>query len=105
MWVAPVTIMVATLLSYIDRQTLAVLSPTILQDTGLSAGDYADALMAFQIFYMFGNPLWGSVMSRPQFGCEHRIPAWAISPGKRLSVSRSWAAVVSGETPSRNVRR
>jgi hypothetical protein len=36
MWVAPTTIMLSTLLSYIDRQLLAVLSPMILQETGLT---------------------------------------------------------------------
>src|SRR5262249_52544521 len=41
-WTAPVTIMLATLLSYIDRQTLAVLSPMILKDTNLSAAQYSD---------------------------------------------------------------
>jgi hypothetical protein len=38
-WIAPTTIMLATLLSYIDRQVLAVLAPTILLDTGLNAND------------------------------------------------------------------
>jgi ACS family hexuronate transporter-like MFS transporter len=54
--------MLCNLLSYVDRQVLAVLSPTILHDTGLSAGGYGDAITAFSIFYMIGNPLWGSFL-------------------------------------------
>ena len=39
--------MLATLIAYVDRQTLAVLSPMILADTGLTAASFADALSAF----------------------------------------------------------
>ena len=39
-----------------------MLSPTILRDTHLSAEAYADALAAFSVFYMIGNPLWGSLL-------------------------------------------
>ena len=100
MWVAPVTIMVATLLSYIDRQTLAVLSPTILPDTGLSAGDYADALLAFQIFYMFGNPLWGSVIDFVglRIGMLCAVGLWTLA-----SLSHAWVAGFIGFAVARSV--
>lgn len=62
MWVAPTTMMVCTLLSYIDRQVLAVLSPTILADTGLSQSQYTQAVSVFSLTYMITNPLWGSVI-------------------------------------------
>jgi ACS family hexuronate transporter-like MFS transporter len=62
MWVAPFTIMLCTLLSYIDRQVLAVLSPMILAETGLSAASYTTAISVFSIAYMIGNPLWGSFL-------------------------------------------
>ena len=62
MWVAPTTMMVCTLLSYIDRQVLAVLSPTILADTGLSQEQFAQTVSVFSLTYMITNPLWGSVI-------------------------------------------
>ena len=62
MWVAPTSIMLCTLLSYIDRQVLAVLSPTILKETGLKASDYTNAVAAFSVLYTIGNPLWGSFL-------------------------------------------
>ena len=60
MWVPVLVMMTCSWLSYIDRQTLAVISPMILKDTGLSASDYADAVSAFSFAYMIANPLWGS---------------------------------------------
>ena len=54
--------MLCTLLSYIDRQVLAVLSPTILAETGITASQYTNAVSAFSITYMLTNPLWGSVI-------------------------------------------
>ena len=64
MWVAPATIMLSTLLSYIDRQLLAVLSPMILQETDLSAQSYTTAISVFSFAYMAGNPIWGSVLDK-----------------------------------------
>jgi MFS transporter, ACS family, hexuronate transporter len=44
----PVTMMLAcSLLSYMDRQILAVLSPTILADLKLNAQKYAEIVSAF----------------------------------------------------------
>ena len=62
MWVAPTTMMLCTLLGYIDRQVLAALSPTILTDTGMTAGDYGWAVSAFSITYMIMNPVFGSFL-------------------------------------------
>jgi MFS transporter, ACS family, hexuronate transporter len=62
MWVPSVAMLLSSLLSYVDRQVLAVLSPMILRDTGLSAQAYANALAAFSVFYMIGNPLFGSFL-------------------------------------------
>ncbi len=54
--------MLCTLLGYIDRQVLAALSPTILKDTGMTAGDYGWAVSAFSITYMIMNPVFGSFL-------------------------------------------
>lgn len=62
MWVPSVAMMLSSLLSYIDRQTLAVLSPTILRDTHMSDSAYANAMAVFSILYMIGNPIFGSII-------------------------------------------
>ena len=56
----PILLMLGcSLLSYMDRQILAVLSPMILVDLKLSAERYAEILSAFSVAYMIGNPVWG----------------------------------------------
>ncbi|HEX5226304.1 MAG TPA: MFS transporter [Bryobacteraceae bacterium] len=62
MWIPAFAMMASSLLSYIDRQTLAVLSPTILRDTHLSDSAYANAMAAFSVLYMIGNPIFGSFL-------------------------------------------
>src|SRR5262245_42081619 len=61
-WLASGAMMLCSWLSYLDRQILAVLSPIILPDTGLSAERYAEVVSAFSIAYMLANPLWGSLL-------------------------------------------
>jgi ACS family hexuronate transporter-like MFS transporter len=62
MWLPSGVMTSCSLLSYIDRQTLAVLSPMIIAETDLTDASYGDAVSAFSIAYMIGNPLWGSLL-------------------------------------------
>jgi ACS family hexuronate transporter-like MFS transporter len=93
MWIAPGVMMLCTLLSYIDRQTLAVLSPMILRDTGLSAESYAEAMSAFSIAYMIANPLWGSVLDYVglRTGMLVAVLIWTVA-----SVSHAWVVGLVG---------
>ncbi len=99
-WVAPTAIMLATLLSYIDRQVLAVLAPTILHDTGLSANDYTIAISAFSYAYMLGNPLWGSVLDCVglRFGMLLAVGLWTVA-----SASHAWVVGFLGFAVARAV--
>ncbi len=63
-WVASLAMMFCSWLSYVDRQILAVLSPMILAETAMDAQTYSTVVSAFSIAYMFGNPIWGSVLDR-----------------------------------------
>ena len=63
-WAATSWMLLASLLSYVDRQTLAILSPTILAEVGMSTAAYAQVVAAFSLTYMLGNPLWGTVIDR-----------------------------------------
>jgi ACS family hexuronate transporter-like MFS transporter len=49
-------------LSFVDRQVLTILSPTIIRDTGLTNQNFTDAASFFFLTYTLGNPLWGSVL-------------------------------------------
>jgi ACS family hexuronate transporter-like MFS transporter len=56
--------MLATLISYADRNTLALLAPTILRETQLSAQEYGLIVSSFSIAYVIGNLFWGMVLDR-----------------------------------------
>jgi ACS family hexuronate transporter-like MFS transporter len=64
LWLPTLSIMLATLISYIDRNALAVLAPSILRDTGLSAQDYGFIVSTFSIAYVAGNLFWGRMLDR-----------------------------------------
>ena len=56
--------MLVSVISYIDRNTLALLAPTILRETNLNAEQYGFIISAFSIAYMVGNPAWGIILDR-----------------------------------------
>jgi ACS family hexuronate transporter-like MFS transporter len=87
MWVPVVVVMTASCLSYIDRQALAVISPMILKDTGLSAASYARAISVFSIVYMIANPLWGSLIDYIglRVGMLLAVGIWTLA-----SASHAW---------------
>jgi ACS family hexuronate transporter-like MFS transporter len=63
-WAPTASMLLLSLLSYIDRQTLAVLSPSILKETGLNAEQYGWVISAFSVAYLVGNPVWGRALDR-----------------------------------------
>jgi ACS family hexuronate transporter-like MFS transporter len=73
--------MLLSLLSYLDRQILAVLSPTILSAAHLSVQAYSEIISGFSIAYMIGNPLWGSLMDRigARLGLALAVAIWSIA--------------------------
>ena len=62
MWVPCIGMALCSWLSFVDRQVLAVLAPTILKETGLSAQDFGNVAFFFFVAYTLANPLWGSAI-------------------------------------------
>ena len=62
MWVPCIGMALCSWLSFVDRQVLNILSPTIIKDTGLTAADFTNATSFFFLTYTLGNPVWGSVL-------------------------------------------
>jgi ACS family hexuronate transporter-like MFS transporter len=89
MWVASVAMMLCSWLSYVDRQVLAVLSPTILQATGLSAQRYGEIVSAFSIAYMIANPLWGAVLDYVglRIGMIAAVTIWSVASAAHAGMS------------------
>ncbi|MGA8012068.1 MAG: MFS transporter [Candidatus Acidiferrales bacterium] len=86
----PVTMMLAcSLLSYMDRQILAVLSPMILADLKLNAEKYGEIISAFSFAYMLGNPMWGAILDRIGLrrGMTIAVTIWTIACGAHAVLS------------------
>jgi MFS transporter, ACS family, aldohexuronate transporter len=63
-WAPCLAMTLLSLLSYVDRSVLAILSPTILGDLHLTATQYGYAISVFSICYMLANPVWGYWIDR-----------------------------------------
>jgi ACS family hexuronate transporter-like MFS transporter len=63
-WVPCIGMALCSWLSFVDRQVLTILSPTIIRDTGLTNQNFTDAASCFFLAYTLGNPVWGSVLDR-----------------------------------------
>lgn len=89
MWVPVFVMMSCSLLSYIDRQALAVISPMILKDTGLSTVAYGDAVTIFSIVYMLANPLWGSLLDYfgLRIGMLAAVGIWTVASASHALVA------------------
>jgi MFS transporter, ACS family, hexuronate transporter len=87
-----------SLISYIDRNTLAILAPTILRETGLSAQQYGFIISAFSIAYMLANPIWGRVLDRYglRVGMTAAVACWTLA-----SVSHAFAGGFAGFAAAR----
>jgi ACS family hexuronate transporter-like MFS transporter len=81
MWVPCLTMGACSWLAFVDRQVLAVLSPTILADTGLTAETYAQAFALFNFAYMIANPVWGSILDRIglRVGLIIAVAIWSVA--------------------------
>lgn len=77
-----------SLISYIDRTTLALLAPTILKETHLSAEQYGWIISAFSVAYMIGNPVWGRLLDQAGVvrGMTVAVAFWTLA-----SVSHAFA--------------
>src|SRR5262245_28566220 len=64
MWVPCIGMALCSWLSFVDRQVLNILAPTIIKDTALTAQDFTTATSFFFLTYTLGNPVWGSVLDR-----------------------------------------
>ena len=80
--------MLVSMISYIDRNTLAILSPTILKQTGLSTEQYGYIVSVFSFAYMAGNPIWGWLLDRlgVRRGMLTAVSIWTLA-----SVSHAFA--------------
>ena len=89
--------MLMSLISYIDRNTLALLAPTILKESGLNQEQYGFIISAFSIAYMIGNPVWGHWLDR--FGLRRGLIAsvsfWTVSSVAHALAGGFWGFAIA----------
>ena len=80
-WWPSIVMMLGTLLSYVDRASLALLSPMFLSDIHMSAQDYSWCISAFSFAYMFAALAWGSILDRIglRLGMAISLFIWMLS--------------------------
>jgi ACS family hexuronate transporter-like MFS transporter len=85
-------------LSFVDRQVLAVLAPTILRETGLSAQDFGNIVFFFFVAYTAANPIWGSLIDRVglRVGMLVAVALWSLA-----SASHAFMATFAGFATAR----
>jgi ACS family hexuronate transporter-like MFS transporter len=62
MWMPCLVMAACSALSFVDRQALALLAPTILEDTGLNVTQFGIIASVFFVAYTVGNPVWGTLL-------------------------------------------
>jgi ACS family hexuronate transporter-like MFS transporter len=92
--------LLVSVISYIDRNTLALLAPTILKDTHLTNQQYGWVITAFSIAYTIGNPVWGGILDRigVRSGMAASVSLWTVA-----SVSHAFATGIASFGAARAV--
>ena len=93
MWVPCLAMAACSWLSFFHRTILAALAPTILNETGLTAQQFASINAYFFVAYTLGNPLWGSILDYVglRIGMLLGVAIWTLA-----SVSHGWMTAFVG---------
>ncbi|MEO6401325.1 MAG: MFS transporter, partial [Vicinamibacteria bacterium] len=80
-WLMIGLVFLATVINYIDRQTVSVLKTAISQDLGLSNADYADIQNAFLVFYGISQVVSGRLFDviGTRMGFVFSIVTWSLA--------------------------
>jgi ACS family hexuronate transporter-like MFS transporter len=71
----------ATVINYLDRQTLSVVAPVLIDRYHMSAVTYSWIVAAFMLAYTVMNPVWGQIIDRvgTRLGYALAIGAWSAA--------------------------
>lgn len=92
-WIPAISMMLVSTLSYVDRNAIAVLIPTIQKETGLTAQQYGWIVAAFSYAYMLGNPLWGILLDRMgvRRGMIAAVSGWTLASTAHALAAGLWS--------------
>ena len=88
-WTPALAMLLVSMISYLDRHTLAILSPTILADCQLTAEQYGWIISAFSIAYMAANPIWGRWLDLygVRWGMIAAVSLWTVASASHAFLS------------------
>jgi ACS family hexuronate transporter-like MFS transporter len=89
LWTPCVAMLLLSFISLVDRSILGILSPVILRELHLSAGQYGTAILVFSICYMLANPVWGLLMDRVGLFAATglAVALWSLASGAHALLS------------------
>jgi ACS family hexuronate transporter-like MFS transporter len=92
-WVPAFAMLLVSLVSYVDRTTLALLAPTILKETHLNGEQYGFIISAFSIAYMLSNPLWGWILDHAGLrrGMTAAVACWTAASAAHAFATGFWS--------------
>src|SRR5262245_40423006 len=92
-WTPAFTMLLVSLISYVDRSTLALLAPTILKETRLNAEQYGFIISAFSVAYMISNPVWGVILDRMglRMGMAAAVAWWTVASVAHAFAGGFWS--------------
>src|SRR5271170_4130274 len=82
-WAVAMTATLVMAVSYVDRQTLASLSPTVREALHINHAEYGWLTGAFSLAYLAGAPLSGALIDRVgcRIGLVVAVLAWSLVSG------------------------
>ena len=89
LWTPCVAMLLLSFISLVDRSILGILSPVMLHELNLSAGQYGAAILVFSICYMVANPVWGLLMDRMGLfvAIGLAVALWSLASGAHALLS------------------
>ena len=80
-WVMLAMAFLATVINYLDRQTLSVMAPVLLDRFHISAGTYSQIITAFMLAYTIMNGISGPLLDRlgSRIGYSLTIAFWSAA--------------------------
>lgn len=80
-WMIVALLFVATVINYVDRQTLSVLSPILRKEFNLSESDYSNIVSAFLFSYLIMYTVSGRLIDRfgVRIGAAACVAWWSIA--------------------------
>jgi MFS transporter, ACS family, hexuronate transporter len=89
LWTPCIAMLLLSFISLVDRSILGILSPVMLRELHLSAGQYGTAILVFSICYMLANPVWGLLMDRVGLFAATglAVALWSLASGAHALLS------------------